>query len=157
MTELADSDAMVEVSGLYFALLEAWNRQDASGMAALFAAEGVQIGFDGTQVVGPELIQAHLEPIFRDHPTARFVAKVRDCRPLGSDTALLTAIAGMVPRTGGPINPQANAVQTVVASYKDRRWAVELFQNTPAAFHGRDEDRDRLIAELQAVADRRDG
>lgn len=157
MTGPASSDAMGEVSGLYFALLEAWNRQDAAGMAALFAAEGVQIGFDGTQVVGPERIQAHLEPIFRDHPTARFVAKVRDCRPLGSDMALLTAVAGMVPRTGGLVNPQANVVQTVVASCKDGSWAVELFQNTPAAFHGRDEDRDRLTAELQAVADRPDG
>lgn len=60
MTGPASSDAMGEVSGLYLALLEAWNRQDAAGMAALFAAEGVQIGFDGTQVVGPERIQAHL-------------------------------------------------------------------------------------------------
>lgn len=71
--------------------------------------------------------------------------------------ALLTAVAGMVPRTGGLVNPQANVVQTVVASCKDGSWAVELFQNTPAAFHGRDEDRDRLTAELQAVADRPDG
>jgi len=150
------SGSMKDVAELYLALLDAWNRQDAAGMAALFGPAGAQIGFDGTQVVGPERIRAHLEPIFRNHPTARFVAKIRDCRPLGSGTALVTAVAGMLPRNGDRINPQANAVQTVVASCQDGRWAVELFQNTPAAFHGRDEDRDRLTAELQAIADRSD-
>ena len=147
MSEAAD------VEMLYRALLDAWNRQDASGMAALFAVNGVQIGFDGSQVTGPTEVLAHLEPIFRDHPTARFVSKVLDCRPLGRDHALLLAFASMVPRGADRINPQANTVQTLVASRDEGTWRVELFQNTPAAWHGRDADRAALTAELQTLAD----
>jgi uncharacterized protein (TIGR02246 family) len=142
-----------EVEALYFALLDAWNRRDAAGMAALYAADGVQIGFDGSRADGAAHVRAHLEPIFRDHPTARFVAKVRDCRPVGADAALLTAVAGMIPPDEDRIMPERNVVQTLVASRAGGAWRVELFQNTPAAWHGRDEDRDRLTAELQEVAD----
>ena len=97
---------------LYLALLDAWNRRDAAGMAALFAENGTQIGFDGSRADGPEQVRAHLEPIFRDHPTARFVAKVRDCRLLGSEIALLTAAAGMLPPGSDRIKPENNALQS---------------------------------------------
>ena len=141
------------VEALYFALLDAWNRRDAAAMAALYADDGVQIGFDGSLADGAAQVLAHLEPIFRDHPTARFVAKVRGCRALGSDTALLTAVAGMVPPGGDQIKPDRNAVQNLVASRAGGGWRVALFQNTPAAWDGRDDDRERLTAELQAIAD----
>ena len=139
---------------LYFELLDAWNRRDAAGIAALYAESGAQIGFDGSRADGSEQVRAHLEPIFRDHPTARFVAKVRDCRMLRADVALLGAVAGMVPLGSDRIKPENNALQTLIASPEAGKWRVELFQNTPAAWHGRDEDRAALTAELQAVADR---
>ena len=141
------------VEALYFALLDAWNRRDAAAMAALYAERGLQIGFDGSEARGAAEVRAHLEPIFRDHPTARFVAKVRDCRALGADAALLSAVAGMIPPGDDAINPQRNVVQTLVAARSGERWHVELFQNTPAAWHGRGEDRERLTAELQAAAE----
>ena len=144
---------VAEFEVLYHALLNAWNRQDASGMAALFAPNGVQIGFDGSQMTGPAEVVAHLEPIFRDHPTACFVTKVLDRRLIGPDNALLLAVAGMGPRGGDQLNPQANSVQTLVASCDEGTWRIELFQNTPAAWHGRDADRAALTAELQALAD----
>jgi uncharacterized protein (TIGR02246 family) len=139
------------VEALYFALLDAWNRRDAAGMAALYAEDGVQIGFDGSRADGSGQVRDHLAPIFRDHPTARFVAKVRDCRLLNPDTALLTAVAGMIPPGSERINPPTNAVQTLVASRSAGEWRVELFQNTPAAWHGRDTDRAALTAELPAL------
>jgi uncharacterized protein (TIGR02246 family) len=142
-----------EVESLYFALLDAWNRRDAAGMAALYAEDGVQIGFDGSRADGAAHVRAHLEPIFRDHPTALFVAKVRDCRPVGADAALLTAVAGMIPPGEDRIKPERNVVQTLVASRRGGEWRVELFQNTPAAWHGRDADRDALTAELQSLAE----
>jgi uncharacterized protein (TIGR02246 family) len=142
-----------EVEALYFALLDAWNRRDAAGMAGLYAQDGVQIGFDGSRADGAAQVRAHLEPIFRDHPTARFVAKVRDCRLLGPDHALLTAVAGMIPPGEDRIKADRNAVQTLVASRTNGEWRVALFQNTPAAWHGRDDDRAALTAELQEVAD----
>lgn len=145
------SDA-ADVETHYLALLDAWNRRDATAMAALYSEEGLQVGFDGSALAGRAAIEAHLAPTFRDHPTARFVAKVRACRRLGDRHVLLNAVAGMVPRGSDRINPQTNAVQTVVASRDGERWHVELFQNTPAAWHGRDSDRERLTAELQSVA-----
>jgi len=41
-------------------------------------------------------IDAHLRPIFADHPTASYLAKVREVRMIGRDAALLR-VAGMVP------------------------------------------------------------
>ncbi len=36
------------IVSLYTKLLAAWNAQDATGMAALFADDGAQVGFDGS-------------------------------------------------------------------------------------------------------------
>jgi hypothetical protein len=48
------------------------------------------------------------------------------------------------------VNPTTNAVQSLVAVRTDAGWRVALFQNTPAAFHGRPDESARLTAELQA-------
>jgi len=142
-----------EVRNLYTALLDAWNRRDAVGMAALYSVSGTQVGFDGSVANGAEEIEAHLTPIFADHPTPRFVAKVREVRELGPNAAMLRAIAGMILPGKGDINGGTNAIQALVASRDDAgRWRVEMFQNTPAAFHGRADERAKLTAELRAVA-----
>lgn len=86
------------VHELYRTLIEAWNNRDAAAMARCFAPDGTQIGFDGSEAVGPEDIRAHLGPIFADHPTAAFVTKVVDVQHLAPDVVLLRAVAGMVPR-----------------------------------------------------------
>jgi uncharacterized protein (TIGR02246 family) len=140
-----------EVRTLYRDLLDRWNRRDAADMAALFADEGHVIGFDGSQVDGRSAIEAHLRPIFADHPTAAYVASVREVRPLGTDVALLRAVVGMLPPGQTDLNPSVNAIQTLVAARRDGRWRVELFQNTPAVFHGRPEAGRALMDELQAV------
>jgi uncharacterized protein (TIGR02246 family) len=146
------TNAIEDVRKLYEALLEAWNRRDATGMAALYRATGSQVGFDGSIANGADEIEAHLTPIFANHPTAKFVAKVREVREIGDGAALLRAVAGMVPPGKDDINPETNAVQTLVASRDGAgRWRVELFQNTPAAFHGRHDEREKLTTELRTV------
>ena len=40
-------------------------------------------------------------------------------------------------------------MQTLVAVERDGGWKVALFQNTPAAWHGREDDVKALTAELQ--------
>ncbi|HSL69075.1 MAG TPA: SgcJ/EcaC family oxidoreductase [Longimicrobiales bacterium] len=97
-----------EIRLLYEHLLEAWNRRAARAMAALFAANGSMVGFDGSQANGRSEIEAHLAPIFADHPTAAYVAKVREVRFLGSHIALLRAVAGMVPPGARELNPALN-------------------------------------------------
>jgi hypothetical protein len=57
----------------------------------------------------------------------------------------------MVPPGRSDINPAVNAIQLLVASHRDGRWQIELFQNTPAAFHGRPELSAALTEELRSV------
>lgn len=139
------------VQQLYGHLLDAWNHQDADAMAACFSEEGEMIGFDGSSAQGRGVIAAHLEPIFADHATATFVAKVTDVRELSPTVTLLRAAAGMVPPNGSDINPEVNTHHTIVARRRDDEWSIVLFQNTPARFDGRPEETRRWTEELRGV------
>jgi uncharacterized protein (TIGR02246 family) len=139
------------VRALYGWLLDAWNVRDADAYASLFAEHATVIGFDGSLMRGPEALRAELSRIFADHETATYVSIVRDVRTPSADAALLLADAGMVPRGGIEIMPQVNARQTLLATHSGGEWRIALFQNTPAALHGRDDLRDALTAELRQV------
>ncbi|PID25076.1 SgcJ/EcaC family oxidoreductase [Sporosarcina sp. P7] len=140
-----------EVTSLYRRLIEAWNKRDAKGMAELFTGSGIQIGFDGSKLIGREEILSHLASIFENHPTAPFVTKVQDVRAIGTDTAIVQAIAGMIPPGKTDIEPTLNAQQILVAVNKDGNWLIELFQNTPAQFHGRPELVEQMTDELRQL------
>ncbi|WP_392675454.1 SgcJ/EcaC family oxidoreductase [Streptomyces sp. LN785] len=145
-----EDDVARAVRDLYASLLSAWNRRDAQGYAALFAPDAVMVGFDGSHLRGSE-VEGHLAPVFADHPTARYVWKIRDVRLLGSDAAMLYAIAGMVPPGRTELKPALNTVQTLVAEHSAGTWRVALFQNTPAAHHNRPELVERHSSELSQV------
>ncbi len=147
---MTEPGAVSAVRELYLRLLQAWNERDAVLYASLFAADGTMVGFDGTQMSGPQIRQ-HITPIFTDHPTATYVAKVREVRELGAGAVLLRAIAGMVPPGRRELNPSLNAVQTLVAESREEQWHIVLFQNTPAQFHGRLELVEKHRLELQSV------
>ena len=134
---------MSDARTLYDALIDAWNRRNADQYAELFEDDGAIVGFDGSEVVGREEIRAHLAAIFKDHPTASYIAKVREVRDFG-EVAMLRAVAGMIPPGGGDLMPERHAVQTLVA-----RERIVLFQNTPAQFDGRPEAVEALTEELQ--------
>ncbi|MFE7324112.1 SgcJ/EcaC family oxidoreductase [Streptomyces sp. NPDC057565] len=151
MDETPTEDSVARaVRDLYETLLRAWNHRDAQGYAALFAPDAAMIGFDGSQVRGSE-VAGHLAPIFADHPTAAYVWKIREVRRLGSDAAMLRAIAGMVPPGQTELKPDLNVVQTLVAVYGAETWQVALFQNTPAAHHNRPELVEQHSSELGQV------
>jgi len=122
---------------LYESLLTAWNDRDAEGFAAAFADDGSMVGFDGSQAFGREDVLGHLSPIFQDHPTGRYVAKVTGFRPLGAEHVMLRAIVGMLPPGQSELNPAVNALQALVAERRDEGWRVVLLQTTPAQYHGR--------------------
>ena len=150
-TRDAELAADADVRALYQELLASWNRRSAAGMAALFAESGNVVGFDGSQVDGRAAIEAHLSQVFADHIPPPFVAQVREVRFLTPQSAILRGVAGMVPPGQQDLNPDLNAIQTVVAAHRDGRWQIELFQNTPAALHGRPELRQALTDELRAL------
>ncbi len=72
-------------------------------------------------------------------------------RSLGAGVVLLVAIAGMVPPGRSEVAPPTNAQQTLLAAVEDGTWRIELFQNTPAQFHGRPELVAAMTAELQQL------
>ena len=138
-----------ETRELYRQLLEAWDKRNARDFALLFASDGNIVGFDGTQVFGQTDIGAHLSEIFSHHQTARYVSIVREIRALTDDATILSAVAGMIPPDKDDINPDVNAVQTLIAVKKAGAWKVALFQNTPAALHGRPDAAKKLTEELR--------
>jgi uncharacterized protein (TIGR02246 family) len=135
----------------YERLLVAWNTQNAADFAALFMSDGHVVGFDGSPMNGRDEIATTLSSIFAHHQTASYVAKVRGVRLLRRGVALLRAVVGMVPLGQAQLNPAANAIQSVLFIEEDAGWQIALFQNTPAAFHGRPQMVEQLTAELTEV------
>lgn len=64
---------------------------------------------------------------------------MKNVRFLAPDIAILRAIAGMVPHGQSDLNPDVNTHHTLVAVKTEGIWRIQLFQNTPAQFHGRPE------------------
>jgi uncharacterized protein (TIGR02246 family) len=144
------NDAGEQARNLYADILRCWNERDAEGFAALFVRQGNVVGFDGSQVDGQAEIEAHLRQIFGDHQPAAYVGKVREVRLLTPDVVLLRAVAGMLPPDQSDLNPDLNTIHTLVATKQRDRWRAELFQSTPAAFHGRPDATQALTAELRS-------
>jgi uncharacterized protein (TIGR02246 family) len=150
-TESTGADAVSATRGLYDQLIEAWNKRNARNYALLFASNGSIIGFDGSQVNGQTEIGGHISEIFSHHQTASYVSIVREVRTIAGDVTLLRANVGMVPPGKDDINPEVNAVQSMVAARKGGKWEIALFQNTPAAYHEKADLSKKLTDELRAV------
>jgi uncharacterized protein (TIGR02246 family) len=142
---------------IYRNLIAGWNAGDAAAMTRDFVDEAEIIGFDGTEMSGRERIAAYLAGIFANHKVASFVTIVREVRTIAPGVAILRAEVRMVPQASSKINPATNAVQTLVAVERNGGWRVTLFQNTPAAWHGREDDVKALTAELQEAFDETSG
>jgi uncharacterized protein (TIGR02246 family) len=136
---------------LYEGILIAWNQRDAAAMAAHFEKDGNLVGYDGSQADSRAAIEDHLRPIFADHPTAAYVAKVREIQILSRDVGILRAVVGMIPPNSDDVNPAGNTIQTLVAVQNADGWQATLFQSTPAAWHGRPQDSAALTGELREV------
>jgi uncharacterized protein (TIGR02246 family) len=136
---------------LYERLLTSWNQRDATAYASLIADDGLVIGFDGSTMHGSAETERSLSQIFADHQTAPYFWKVRSVREMAPGVAVLHAVVGMVPPGQSDINAAANAIQTMTVVQQHGQWRIALFQNTPAAFHGRPEVSEALTQELREV------
>jgi uncharacterized protein (TIGR02246 family) len=141
---------LMDIRDLYETMIAGWNAGDAAAMTRDFADDGQIVGFDGSEVGGRERITAYLAGIFASHKVASYVTLVREVREIAPEVMILHAHAGMVPPGKSEINRATNAVQTLIAVKRGDRWQIALFQNTPAAWHGREDDANALTAELQA-------
>ena len=138
-----------QIKNLYHSLLESWNQNDASAFASLFTATGLAIGFDGSQMNGREQVEKELVQIFSNHQVSSYVSIIREVRKLSDTVYLLWAVAGMVPPGQREVNSKVNAIHTLIAQKEGDQFKIALFQNTPAAFHGRPELSMELTRELQ--------
>lgn len=145
------ANAVSATRDLYDRLIDAWNKRNARDYALLFASTGSIVGFDGSQVNGQTEIGGHVSEVFSHHQTASYVTIVREVRSIATDVTLLRANVGMVPPGKGDLNPEMNAVQSMVAARTGGKWEIALFQNTPAAYHGRPELSKKLTDELRVV------
>lgn len=145
------SNEETQIRMLYHNLLHAWNKKSAAEMSELFLNDGTIIGFDGSQARGKDEIEKHLASIFFDHPTASYVAKIRNIKWITPEVAILSAITGMIPPAQNDINPDLNAIQTLMTYKENKHWKIAFFQNTPAAFHGHPEMSEKLTRELREV------
>jgi uncharacterized protein (TIGR02246 family) len=139
------------VQSLHQEMLSSWNDRDATAYARCFTEDANVIGFDGSEMNGRTQIRESISRIFADHPTGSYVAKVRQVRYISNDVAVLRAVAGMVPAGRADLNPDLNAIQTLVAVKREERWEAAVFQNTPAAYHGRSQAKEQLTEELREV------
>lgn len=139
------------IRALYHRLLEAWNQRDAHAYAGLIAEDGNLVGFDGSQIDGRAAIETQIGQIFADHQTATYVGKIREVRYLAADVALLRAVVGMIPPGQTDLNPDVNAIQSLVGIKRDGEWQIALFQNTPAQLHGRPDLVQQLTDELRQL------
>ncbi len=147
MTDAQDLER--DVVTLYRRILDGWNRASAEDFAAAFSETGEVIRYDGSEIQGRAAIVEEMGRIFTDHPTGRYVGKVREVRLLGTELAVLRAVAGVVPAGQADLDPELNSVQSLVANFSDGEWRVVLYQNTPAQFHGRPELVESLNEELR--------
>ncbi len=137
------------VRSLYEEWLRRWNERDASALAELVAENGNVVGFDGSQMNGRAEVAAEIGRVFANHATAKYIGIIREVRFLSADVALLRGVVGMMPPGQADINPAVNAIQALVAVEQQGQWRIALFQNTPAAFHGRPELSAALTEELR--------
>jgi len=143
-----------QVRSLYNNLLSYWNNANAAAYAGLFAIDGNAIGFDGSQMNGKDAVEKEISAVFANHKTAAYVGIIRELRSPAPGIFILRAVAGMIPPGTKKIRPEVNAIQTLVAQKEKEGFRIAVFQNTPAAFHGRPELSKQLTEELQQAFDR---
>ncbi|TFV53113.1 SgcJ/EcaC family oxidoreductase [Blastococcus sp. TF02A-35] len=141
-----------QIRSLYADFVDGWNRRSGAAVAAGFADDGDIIGFDGSHHRGRLSIAADLRQVFAGHETPAYVAVVRSVRPVAPGVAILVAHAGMIPPGANDLDPDLNAVHTMVAVDEGRgRWRISLFQATPAAWHQHPDEREALTEELRGL------
>jgi uncharacterized protein (TIGR02246 family) len=152
MENRIESDDKNKILTLYYEILKQWNKRSAVGMANLFDDDGDLIGFDGSTFNGKGEIEKHLLYIFANHSTPKYVGKIRSIRVLNRQVGILIAVGGLVKPDKNDISQELNAVQTLVALKQgNEEWKIAIYQNTPAAFHGRPELGEQLTEELRQV------
>lgn len=137
------------VEELYVAVIDAWNKRDATAFSELFILDGDVVGFDGSQMIGRGMIAETLRDIFANHQTAPYVARITGVTTVTTDVAIVRAIAGMAPHGDGKLDPKLHAIHRLTCVHRSGDWRAALFHNTPAQLHGRPQDVEQMTRDLE--------
>ncbi|HET9824585.1 MAG TPA: SgcJ/EcaC family oxidoreductase [Chitinophagaceae bacterium] len=146
------TEAIME--SIYEHLINAWNEANAEAFSELFSENGSMVGFDGSIANGRANICDHLSSIFANYRPGKFVAIIKEITVWSSNAGILRAVAGIVLPGRRKVNRGTNAIQSMVVANEAGHFRIALFQNTPAAFHGRPDLAEQLTTELQQQMER---
>jgi uncharacterized protein (TIGR02246 family) len=144
------TDDKEAIHGLYFQMIDGWNKGSGDVFAAPFAEDGDLVSFDGTHLKGRQEISSFHQQLFDTFvKDSRLVGKIRSVRFLTADVALIHAVSGTIMAGQSDIDSERNSIQTLVAIKSDGQWHLAAFQNTRAQFLGRPDAFQALTEELR--------
>jgi uncharacterized protein (TIGR02246 family) len=127
----ASSQDEQSVRGLYRQFMDAWDKGDATALAAVFTDDGDLVGFDGTHLRGRAVIEEFQQKLFDKYlKGTRLTGTVNAVRFLHPDTAVMHAIGGTILRRKTKPARARDSIQTLVAARTDDGWRLAAFQNT---------------------------
>ena len=114
-------------------IVELLNKRDAAGYAALYTADGVVIGPDGSLATGHAAIEASEVAALKAWGDAKFATVTKEARAIGNGviwTVLDSTIDGKGPN--GPIALHSHVLNMYVLDGKDWKIAVSSIGLNPA-------------------------
>lgn len=111
--------------------LDAWARNDASGVAAVFARDTEFVVGDGTYLNGRSELRAYMQPAFAGPlKGTRTTATVVSVRFLKRDVAVMHTRGGILFPGETEVPPERRGVQVWVVTEHRGAWLVSAYQNT---------------------------
>ena len=142
-TETARAADEATLRAFPLAMIEAWNRGDATAFAAPFGEDATFIAFEGTELAGRRAIVDFHQPLFDSELRGtRLDGDVCFVRFLGPDVAVMHARCGVVLAGRERTIASRESMQFFVCTRRAREWRVDAMMNAR-----------RLTLEQQLFAD----
>ena len=126
-----DQNTRQQIEQIIAAYHDAWNKQDAAGVAALYTSDGVFVGSDVKAVSnGPAEIAEHYKDVFKRGTTHHDSATIDQMMPLGNNAVMLVGeyhLSGQ--GQSGPI--KADGHYTAVDVLEGGAWKIRLLTAAP--------------------------
>lgn len=106
----------------------AFNKGDASAIAAQLTTDAEVIDDDGTIITGRDQIQARFAELFKAHPKAKTSVEVSTLRQLGSTIAVEEGTSVV---TLDPDQPSSRSPYSLIQVRKDGKWLIARIRDFP--------------------------
>jgi uncharacterized protein (TIGR02246 family) len=110
------------------AFMAAFNKGDATGVAALWTADAVYVNEDGDRFEGRKSIQREYETLFKNNPDVRLQVEIDSIRLINDVTAIEEGRAALSPQPPGAVRVMSR--YTAVHVKQDGRWLMAEERDT---------------------------